>query len=110
MTGATLPTPSPWRRLLARVAAWRRPFVRALPTALGVVILNFVLLQAIPGDAVDALVRRAGSSRKLRSMSSCSSGSWRCTPSRTSSHQERRIAMLVPNSGGWASAAPVLTT
>ena len=53
---------SSWRRLLARISAWRRPFVRALPTALGVVILNFVLLQAIPGDAVDALVAEAGSS------------------------------------------------
>ncbi len=42
-------------------AALRQPLQRALPTAIGVVLLNFVLLQAIPGDAVDALVAEAGS-------------------------------------------------
>lgn len=41
-------------------AALRQPLSRAAPTALGVVLLNFVLLQAIPGDAVDALVAEAG--------------------------------------------------
>lgn len=34
---------------------------RALPTALGVIVLNFILLQMVPGDAVDALVAEAGS-------------------------------------------------
>ncbi|MES1162295.1 MAG: ABC transporter permease, partial [Rhizobacter sp.] len=38
-----------------------RPIVRALPTALGVILLNFVLLQLVPGDAVDAMVAEAGS-------------------------------------------------
>ncbi|KAF1050127.1 ABC transporter permease [Xylophilus sp.] len=51
--------------LLHRVLGWlralRRPLWRALPTALGVVILNFALLQAVPGDAVDALVAESGS-------------------------------------------------
>ena len=37
------------------------PVVRAIPTAIGVVILNFILLQMVPGDAVDALVAEAGS-------------------------------------------------
>ncbi|WP_300727638.1 ABC transporter permease [Pseudomonas sp.] len=37
------------------------PLVRALPTAAGVIVLNFVLLQMVPGDAVDALVAEAGS-------------------------------------------------
>lgn len=58
---STDPAPSRLRRLLARLAALRRPLWRALPTALGVVILNFALLQAVPGDAVDALVAESGS-------------------------------------------------
>ncbi|MDY0747667.1 ABC transporter permease [Paucibacter sp. R3-3] len=43
------------------LGALRRPLLRALPTALGVVLLNFALLQLVPGDAVDALVAEAGS-------------------------------------------------
>lgn len=34
---------------------------RAIPTAAGVILLNFALLQMVPGDAVDALVAEAGS-------------------------------------------------
>lgn len=34
---------------------------RAVPTAVGVIVLNFILLQMVPGDAVDALVAEAGS-------------------------------------------------
>lgn len=37
------------------------PIVRAIPTVVGVIILNFILLQMVPGDAVDALVAEAGS-------------------------------------------------
>jgi len=52
----------PERSLIRRsAAALRHPLQRALPTALGVVLLNFVLLNAVPGDAVDALVAEAGS-------------------------------------------------
>lgn len=49
-----------WRRL--PVLGWlHKPLTRALPTALGVIVLNFILLQWVPGDAVDALVAEAGS-------------------------------------------------
>ncbi len=46
-------------RTLAR-GVWR-PLARTLPTVAGVVLLNFVLLQLVPGDAVDAMVAEAGS-------------------------------------------------
>ncbi len=49
------------RRLLSVLTGLRRSLLRALPTALGVVLLNFVLLQMVPGDAVDALVAESGS-------------------------------------------------
>ncbi|MCU1726860.1 ABC transporter permease [Pseudomonas sp. 7P_10.2_Bac1] len=39
----------------------RGPLLRAVPTAAGVIVLNFMLLQMVPGDAVDALVAEAGS-------------------------------------------------
>lgn len=39
----------------------RGPLFRAVPTAVGVIVLNFILLQMVPGDAVDALVAEAGS-------------------------------------------------
>ena len=42
-------------------SGFRGPLVRALPTAAGVIVLNFILLQMVPGDAVDALVAEAGS-------------------------------------------------
>lgn len=38
-----------------------RILLRALPAVAGVVVLNFLLLHALPGDAVDALVAEAGS-------------------------------------------------
>jgi len=43
----------------ARIAV--RTGAHALPTALGIVILSFVLLQLAPGDAVDVLAGEAGS-------------------------------------------------
>lgn len=43
----------------ARIAA--RTGLHALPTAIGIVILSFVLLQFAPGDAVDVLAGEAGS-------------------------------------------------
>ena len=46
---------SPASHPLRRVAA------QALPTAIGIVILNFCLLQLVPGDAVDVLAAEAGS-------------------------------------------------
>jgi peptide/nickel transport system permease protein len=39
----------------------RRIAAQALPTAIGIVILNFCLLQLVPGDAVDVLAAEAGS-------------------------------------------------
>ena len=52
---------SVFHKILTVLRGLRRPFLRALPTALGVVILNFALLQLVPGDAVDALVAESGS-------------------------------------------------
>lgn len=43
-------------RTVARRTAWQ-----ALPTLIGVVILNFFLLRLMPGDAVDVLAGEAGS-------------------------------------------------
>jgi peptide/nickel transport system permease protein len=44
---------------------WIRGFGRilwhALPTALGVIVLNFILLQLVPGDAADVIAGEAGS-------------------------------------------------
>ncbi|MDO1583820.1 ABC transporter permease [Rhizobium oryzicola] len=45
-------------RLLRRV---RRIFFQAIPTVLGIVILNFFLLQFAPGDAADVMAAEAGS-------------------------------------------------
>jgi len=41
--------------------ALRRTLLQAIPTTLGIVILNFFLLQLAPGDAADALAAEAGS-------------------------------------------------
>jgi peptide/nickel transport system permease protein len=47
---------------LKRAAALvRRRLAQAIPTVLGVVVINFLLLQLIPGDLVDALVADAPS-------------------------------------------------
>ncbi|RWX81357.1 ABC transporter permease [Neorhizobium lilium] len=46
------------KRILSRA---RRVIVQAIPTALGIVILNFFLLQLAPGDAADVLAAEAGS-------------------------------------------------
>ncbi len=49
-------------RGLARVArTFRRTLLQAIPTVLGIVILNFFLLQLAPGDAADVLAGEAGS-------------------------------------------------
>ncbi|PKU22518.1 ABC transporter permease [Telmatospirillum siberiense] len=45
----------PWLRVVAGSASF------ALPTILGIVILNFLFLQLLPGDAVDVLAMRSGS-------------------------------------------------
>ena len=46
------------RRLLATL---RRTLLRAVPTALGVVILSFFLTRLVPGDAADVLAGESGS-------------------------------------------------
>jgi len=38
-----------------------RAVLQALPTVLGVVILNFLLLQLVPGDAADVIAAESGS-------------------------------------------------
>ena len=42
------------------LAALRRNLLAAIPTALGIVILNFFLLQLAPGDAADVLAAESG--------------------------------------------------
>lgn len=51
-------SPSPLKRSLRSL---RRTVVQAVPTVLGIVILNFFLLQLAPGDAADVLAAEAGS-------------------------------------------------
>ncbi|MDB5527073.1 MAG: dipeptide/oligopeptide transporter permease protein [Devosia sp.] len=47
---------------LPRIArALRRTVLQAIPTVIGIVILNFFLLQLAPGDAADAMAAEAGS-------------------------------------------------
>src|SRR6218665_144657 len=47
---------------LARTArSLRRTLLQAIPTVLGIVILNFFLLQLAPGDAADVMAGEAGS-------------------------------------------------
>ena len=41
--------------------ALRRTAIQAVPTVLGIILLNFFLLQLAPGDAVDVLAGEAGS-------------------------------------------------
>ena len=40
---------------------FRRTAVQAIPTVIGIVILNFFLLQLAPGDAADVMAGEAGS-------------------------------------------------
>jgi peptide/nickel transport system permease protein len=44
-----------WIRILGRILRY------ALPTAVGVIVLNFVLMQLVPGDAADVVAGEAGS-------------------------------------------------
>jgi peptide/nickel transport system permease protein len=44
-----------WIRALGRILRY------ALPTAAGVIVLNFVLMQLVPGDAADVIAAEAGS-------------------------------------------------
>lgn len=46
------------KRILSRA---RRVIIQAVPTVIGIVILNFFLLQLAPGDAADVLAAEAGS-------------------------------------------------
>ncbi|MFZ4876928.1 ABC transporter permease [Janthinobacterium sp. Mn2066] len=48
-------------RLPRLLKALRRALLYALPTALGILILNFLLLQLVPGDAADVLAGESGS-------------------------------------------------
>ena len=50
-----MPASFPLLSRLCRLAA------QALPTMLGIVILNFLLLQLVPGDAADVLAAESGS-------------------------------------------------
>jgi peptide/nickel transport system permease protein len=43
------------------VKRWQRTALQAVPTMLGVVVLNFFLLQLVPGDAADVMASEAGS-------------------------------------------------
>lgn len=46
---------------LRLICALRRTAIRAVPTAAGVVVFNFLLLQLVPGDAADVLAGESGS-------------------------------------------------
>ncbi|MBB5609003.1 MULTISPECIES: ABC transporter permease [unclassified Janthinobacterium] len=48
-------------RLPRLFKALRRALLYALPTVIGIVILNFLLLQLVPGDAADVLAGESGS-------------------------------------------------
>ena len=48
-------------RLARAGASLRRVTLQALPTVVGIVILNFLLLQLVPGDAADVIAGEAGS-------------------------------------------------
>src|SRR5471032_1447237 len=48
-------------RLSRLFKALRRALLYALPTVIGIVILNFLLLQLVPGDAADVLAGESGS-------------------------------------------------
>lgn len=48
-------------RLKLALRAFRRTLWQALPTVLGVVVLNFLLLQLVPGDAADVIAAESGS-------------------------------------------------
>lgn len=48
---------SNFRRVLR---ALQRSFLQAIPTAIGIVILSFILLKLVPGDAVDVMAAQAG--------------------------------------------------
>ena len=43
------------------ITSLRRALLRAIPTVLGIVVLNFLLLQLVPGDAADVLAGESGS-------------------------------------------------
>ncbi|MBV8620070.1 MAG: ABC transporter permease [Curvibacter sp.] len=49
------------RRWQALGATLRRTAWQAVPTVIGVVVLNFFLMQALPGDAADVMAAEAGS-------------------------------------------------
>lgn len=58
-------TTLPDARALARppgrfLPAIRRTLLQAIPTVIGILILNFVLLQLVPGDVVDVMAGEAG--------------------------------------------------
>lgn len=50
-----------WKRAVAEFAtAVNRKLVQSLPTVAGILLLNFLLLQQVPGDAVDIMAGEAG--------------------------------------------------
>lgn len=53
--------PSPSVRLKIALRAFGRTLWQALPTVVGVVVLNFLLLQLVPGDAADVIAAESGS-------------------------------------------------
>src|SRR3954453_2158488 len=47
--------------LVRTALSLRRTLLQALPTVLGIIVLNFFLLQLAPGDAADVMAGEAGS-------------------------------------------------
>lgn len=52
------------RQLTTALAGVVRLLARAIPTILGIVVLNFALLRFVPGDAADAIAGEAGSATR----------------------------------------------
>lgn len=50
-----------WRRALALAARLPRRALQAVPVAIGIIALDFLLLQLLPGDAADVLAGESGS-------------------------------------------------
>ena len=62
---STIPTTPELKPRAVRQRRWQyvilRIIARALPTTIGVVVLNFILMQMIPGDAADVMAGESGS-------------------------------------------------
>ena len=67
------------RHGLARIAGvLRRNAWQAVPTVIGIVALNFVLLELVPGDAADVIAAESGSATGKAWRSCGATSGWTC--------------------------------